>query len=33
MFILCIIDQSLDGLRRGNGIVEMTVYREVEIKA
>jgi hypothetical protein len=29
MFILCFIDQSLDGLRRGNGIVEMTVHREV----
>ena len=33
MFILCFIDQSLDGLRRGNGMVEMAVYRETEIKS
>jgi hypothetical protein len=33
MFILFFIDQRLDELRRGNGIVEMTVHREVEIKS
>lgn len=33
VFILCFIDQSLDGLRRGNGMVEMAVHREVEIKS
>jgi hypothetical protein len=33
MFILCFIDQSLDGLRRGNGMVEMAVHREADIKS
>jgi hypothetical protein len=33
MFILCFIDLSLDGLRKGNSMVEMAEHREVAIKS